>query len=96
MIHCDIIAELSNQLTLHINLEKKFTTFIKKYVSSTNFAVNIMSNFAICNPMSTAGKNYRSVLDVYCQYNNSQLIQDWNLTSDMQIDKFDFSFKQII
>ena len=96
MTHCDIIAELSNQLTLHINLVKRFTTFIKKCLSSTNFAVNIMSNFAICNPMSTAGKNYRSVLDVYCQYNNSQLIQDWNLTSDMQIDKFDFSFKQII
>ena len=33
--------------------------------------------------MSTAGKNYRSVLDVNGQYNNSQLIHDWNLiTSD--------------
>ena len=32
--------------------------------------------------MSTAGKNYRSVLDVNSQYNNNQLIHDWNLTSD--------------
>ena len=32
--------------------------------------------------MSTAGKNYRPVLDVNGQYNNSQLIHDWNLTSN--------------
>ena len=47
-----------------------------------NSVVNIISNIAICNPMSTAGKNYRSVLDVNCQYNNNQLIHDWNLTSN--------------
>ena len=71
MTHCDIIAALSNQLTLHINLEKRFRTFIKKCSSSTNSVVNIISNIAICNPMSTAGKNYRSVLDVNGQYNSS-------------------------
>ena len=33
--------------------------------------------------MSTAGKNYRSVLDVNGQYNNNQLIHVyWNLTSN--------------
>ena len=32
--------------------------------------------------MSTAGNNYRSVLDVNGRYNNSQLIHDWNLTSN--------------
>ena len=82
MTHCDIIAALSNQLPLHMNLEKRFTTFIKKCLSSTNSVVNIISNIAICNPMSTAGKNYRSVLDVNGQYNNNQLIHDWNLTSN--------------
>ena len=81
MTNCDIIAALSNQLPLHMNLEKRFTTFIKKCLSSTNSVVNIISNIAICNPMSTAGKNYRSVLDVNGQYNNNQLIHDWNLTS---------------
>ena len=65
-----------------MNLEKRFTTFIKKCLSSTNSVVNIISKIAICNPMSTAGKNYRSVLDVNDQYNNSQLIHDWNLTSN--------------
>ena len=52
MTHCDIIAALSNQLPLHINLEKRFTTFIKKYLFSTNSVVNIISN----NAMSTAVK----------------------------------------
>ena len=67
---------------LHINLEKRFTKFIMKCLSSTNSVVNIISNIAICNPMSTAGKNYRSALDVNGQYNNSQLIHDWNFTSN--------------
>ena len=80
--HCDIIAALSNQLPLHINIEKRFTTFIKKFLSSTNSVVNIIFNIAICNPMSTAGKNYRSVIDGNGQYNNSQLIHDWNLNSE--------------
>ena len=70
MTHCDIIAALSNQLPLHMNLEKRFTTFIKKCLSSTNSVVNIISNIAICNPRSTTGKNYRSVQDVNGQYNN--------------------------
>ena len=82
MTHCDIIAALSNQLSIHINIEKRFTTFIQKCLSSTNSVVNIFSNIAICNPMSTSGKSYMSVLDVNGQYNNSQLIHDWNSTSD--------------
>ena len=32
--------------------------------------------------MSTAGNIHKSVLDVNGQYNNSQLIHDWNLASD--------------
>ena len=43
-------------------------------LSSTNSVVNIISNIAICNLMSTAGKFFRSVLDVNGQYNNNQLI----------------------
>ena len=44
MTHCDIIAALSNQLPLHMNLEKRFTTFIKKCLSSTN----CQHNFQYC------------------------------------------------
>ena len=82
MTHCNIIAALSNQLPQHINIEQRFTTFIKKCLSSTNSVVNIIFNIAICKPMSTACKKYRSVRDVNGQYNNRQLIQDWNLTSN--------------
>ena len=82
MTHCDIIVPLSNQLPLHMNLEKRFTTFIKKCLSSTNSVVNIISNIALCNLMSTAGKIFRSVLDVNGQYNNNQLVTDWDLTSN--------------
>ena len=56
--------------------------YVYNYFCNSNSVVNIISNIAICNPMSTAGKNYRSVLDVNGQYNNNQLIHDWNLTSN--------------
>ena len=85
MTHCDIIAALSSHLPLHMNSEKRFTTFTKKSLSSTivqSSTVNIIFNIAICNPVSTACKNYRSVIDVNGQYNNNQLIQDWNLPSN--------------
>ena len=72
--YCDIIAALSNQLPLHMDLENRFTTFIKKCLSSTNSVVSIISNIAICNPMSTAGKNYKSVRDVNGYYNSNQLM----------------------
>ena len=58
--HCLI----NSHYIIIINLEKKCTTLIKKCLSSTNAVVNIISNIAIYNPMSTEGKNYRSVLDV--------------------------------
>ena len=38
-------------------IKKCLTTFIKKCLFSTNSVVNITSNIAISNPMSTAGKN---------------------------------------
>ena len=40
-----------------------------------------ISNIAIYNPMSTAGNNYKSVVDVNGQNSNSQLLHDWNLKS---------------
>ena len=52
--------------------EKRFIRFIKKCLSSSNSIVNVISQIAICNPMSTAGKNYRSVLDANRDYNNNQ------------------------
>ena len=54
--------------------------FIKKCLSSSNSIANVISHIAICNPMSTAGKNYRSVLDVNVEYNTNQMVTSWQYT----------------
>ena len=59
MTHCDVIAALSDQFPIKVSLERRFIRFIKNGLSSSNSIV--ISHIAICNPMSTAGKNYRSV-----------------------------------
>ena len=68
MTHCDKIAALSDQFPIKVSLER-FIRFIKKCLSSSNSIVNVISQIAICNPMSTAGKNYRWVLDANGDYN---------------------------
>ena len=65
MTHCDVIAALSDQFPIKVSFERRFIRFIKKCLSSSNSIVNVISHIAICNPMSTAGKNYRSVLDCW-------------------------------
>ena len=45
------------------SLERRLICFIKKCLSSSNSIVNVISNVAICNLKSAAGKNDRSVLD---------------------------------
>ena len=37
---------------------------------------------AKCNPMSTAGKNYRSVLDANGDYNTNQMVTSWQDTCE--------------
>ena len=72
MKHCDVIASLSDQLPIKINLERRFIRFINKCLSNSNSIVNVISLIAICNPMSTAGnKLYRSVLDANGDGNNN-------------------------
>ena len=72
MTHCDAIVALSVQFPIKVSLERRFIRFIKKCLSSYNSIVNVISHIAICNPMSTAGKNYRSVLDANGDYNTNQ------------------------
>ena len=74
MTHCDVIAALSDQFPIKVSLEKKFICFIKKCLSSSNFIVNVIFYIAICNPMSTVGKIYRSVLDTNGDYNTNQMV----------------------
>ena len=69
MTHCDVIVALSDQLPIKVSLERRCIRFINKCLSSVNSIVNVISHIAICNPMSTAGKNYGSVLDANGDYN---------------------------
>ena len=82
MTQCDVIAALSDQLPIKVSLERRFIRFIKKCLSSSNSIVNVISQIAICNPMSTAGKNYRSVLDANGDYNNNQTVTSWQYTCE--------------
>ena len=82
MTHCDVIAALSDQFPIKVSLEKRFIRFIKKCLSSSNSIVNVISHIAICNPMSTPGKNYRSVLDANGDYNTNQMVTSWQYTCE--------------
>ena len=74
MTHCDVIAALSDQLPIKVSLERRFIRFINNCLSSYNAIVNVISHIAICNPMSTAGKNYRSVQDANGDYYTNQMV----------------------
>ena len=83
MTHCDVIAALSDQLPIKVSLERRFIRFIKKCLSSYNSVVNVISNIAICNSMSSAGKNYRSVLDANGDYNTA--VKNGTLTFNLSV-----------
>ena len=47
---------------------------------SSNSIVNVISHVAIYNPLSTVGKNYRSVSDANGGYNTNQMVTSWQDT----------------
>ena len=48
---------------------------------SSNSIVNVISHIPISHiAMSTAGKNYRSVLDANGDYNTNQMVTSWQYT----------------
>ena len=53
--HCDLITAVSNQIPL--SLEKIFIKFIYACLSTSNCIVKIITEIAICNPMSCSGDN---------------------------------------
>ena len=79
--HCDVIMTLSDQISLMATLQKRFISFISKCLSSSNSIVNLISHVAIINPLSSAGKNYRSVIGADCELNNRHSIVKWNNSS---------------
>ena len=63
MTHCDVISALSDQFPIKVVWKEDCFQFLNKCLSCSNSIVNVISHIAICNPMSTAGKNYTLVLD---------------------------------
>ena len=51
--------------------------FMSKCLSSSNCILKLISHFAISNPMSAAGKNYRSLIDDDGECNNSRSDMKW-------------------
>ena len=82
MTHCDVIAALSDQRPIKVSLKRRFIRFIKKCLGSFNSLVNVIFHIAICNPMSTAGKKYRPVLDANGDYNTNQMVASWQDTCE--------------
>ena len=77
MTHCDVIAALSDQFPIMVSLEKRFTRFIKKCLSSSNSIVKVISHIAICNPMLNDIE-----LDANGDYNTNQMVTSWQDTCE--------------
>ena len=82
-IHCDIITSLSNQFPLILRLKKRFIKFISNCLVSQNNIVKIISQVAICNPMSNTGSNYRCTSDSDGKLSIKSNMNDWHIISDI-------------
>ena len=61
--HCALITAISNQIPLILSLKKISIKCISACLSTSNCIVKIITEIAICNPMSCSGDNYRELLD---------------------------------
>ena len=93
--HCDLITAVSNQILLIFSLKKICIQFISACLSTSNCIVKIITEIAICNPMSCSGDNYRELLDGQGTLNLEACLLSWNynlpnLRNDM------YTFKELI
>ena len=73
-----VITALSNQIPLIVTLQNRLIRFMSKCLSSSNCILKLISYFAISNPMSAAGKSYRSLIDDDDnECNNSRPVMRW-------------------
>ena len=82
--HCDIITSLSNQFPLILSLKKRFIKFIRNSLVCQKNIVKIISQFAICNPMSNTG-----TLDSDGKLSIKSDMNDWHLISDKVCTEID-------
>ena len=81
--HCDLITAVSNQIPLILSMKKIFIKCISACLSTSNYIVKIITEFAICNLMSCSGDNYRELLDGQGTLNLEPCLLSWkyNLTN---------------
>ena len=72
--HCDVITALSNQIPLKMTLQNRFIRLMSKCLLSSNCILKLIFHCALSNPMSAAGKNYRSLIDDNGECSNSRLV----------------------
>ena len=89
--HCDLITAVSKQ----IPLRKILIKFISACLSTSNCIVKIITEIAICNPMSCSRDNYRELLNGQGTLNLEPCPLSWkynltNLRNDM------YTFKELI
>ena len=54
---------------------------MSKCLHSSNCILKLISRFAIANPMSAVGKNYRSLIDNDGGCSNSSSVMKWTISS---------------
>ena len=59
------------------------------------FKLKLISHFAIANPMSAAGKNYRSLIDDDGECSNSSSVMKWTISSKA-IENTDLTIRELI
>jgi hypothetical protein len=77
--HCDIVTLLGSHKPLDIQIKCRFNGFMSKCLQHTNNVVRTVAQFAIRNPMSVTGRNYRNVCMYFnndCEMNAS--LVNWN------------------
>ena len=87
--HCDIITSLSNQFPLILRLKKRLIKFISNCLVSQNNIVKIISQVAICNPVSNTCSNYRCTSDSDGKLSIKSNMNDWHLIPDNVCTKID-------
>ena len=81
--HCDLITVVSNQIPLILSLKFFVIKFISACLSTSNCIVKIITEIAICNPVSCSGDNFRKLLDGQVTINLEPYLLSWkyNLTN---------------
>ena len=92
--HCDLITAVYNQIPLILSLNFFLIIYICMFKYS-NCIMKIITEIAICNPMSCSGDNYRELLDGQGAFNLEPCLLSWkynltNLRNDM------YTFKELI